>query len=157
MTTIPDNSKDKPERFSRLEDPGTDFPFYKGSPVSITNGQWVFVMAAVAAAFTALLLSSLWTGKFLWSFIPAVTLAAVPLLAMARVAPLHWRCLFGMVRGRELRLMLGFALLNFVVTMALGTVVMALTHVSGNGSTEQLGSMDIAGRLVFLQKQFRSC
>jgi hypothetical protein len=44
--------------------------------------------------------------------IPAVLFPLIPLMALARVAPGHWTAIFGKVGGRELRLMIGFALLN---------------------------------------------
>jgi membrane protease YdiL (CAAX protease family) len=149
-TECPDH---KPKRFFRWEDPGTDFPYYCGAPAKVTQWQWGVVVAAVAIAFLALALSALLPVKGLfWPFIPALALAALPLLAFARVAPGHWTCLFGRVGAREVRLMLGFALLNIVVSMGLGAIVMALTQVAGNNSTAQLGGLDIAGRIAFFAK-----
>ena len=48
--------------------------------------------------------------------------------------------------------MVGFALLNIVVSLGLGVLVMALGHVSPNASTSQLGSMDTVARIVFFAK-----
>jgi len=48
------------QRFRRLEDPGRDFPFYNGMPVSLSARQWLFVMAAVAAGFLVLVLPIPW-------------------------------------------------------------------------------------------------
>lgn len=141
-------------RFARLEDPGTDFPFYGGTPVALSARQWGWVLGTVAATFLALALTASWSGAGLfWPFVPAVALAALPLLALARVAPGgHWRCLFGPVGVREVRLMLGFALLNIVVTLALGSVVISLYGAAPNASTAQLGALDTAGRIAFFAK-----
>jgi hypothetical protein len=38
------------ERIRRLEDPGRDFPFYRGWPVALTGRQWGLVLAAVLVA-----------------------------------------------------------------------------------------------------------
>jgi hypothetical protein len=38
----------------KLEDQGRDFPFYNVSPVSLTAGQWLLLMLAVAAGLAAL-------------------------------------------------------------------------------------------------------
>jgi membrane protease YdiL (CAAX protease family) len=152
MNPILTKPNDNQRHFFRLEDPATDFPFYNGSPVKVTSRQWWFVIAAVVVAFLSLALTTSWSGGAFWSFIPAAALAALPLMALARVAPGHWRSLFGRVHFRELRLMLGFALLNLVVSMALGVVVLALTQVANNSSTAQLGSLDIAGRIAFFAK-----
>jgi uncharacterized protein len=139
--------------FFRWEDSGTDFPFYSGTPATLTYRQWWFVLAAVAAAFMALALTASITGAgLLWPFLPAIGLAAVPLLALWRVAPGHWSTLFGRVGGREVRLMLGFALLNIFVSLGLGAIVMAFGHVSSNANTSQLGSMDSLELIAFFAK-----
>lgn len=139
--------------FFRWEDPGSDFAFYRGSPTTLTYGQWWLVLAAVAAAFLALSLTATLPGAGLfWPFLPAIGLAAVPLLALWRMAPGHWTCLFGRVGVREVRLMLGFALLNIVVSMGLGTMVMLLGHTSSNASASQLGSLDTVERIAFFAK-----
>ncbi len=137
----------------RWEDLGTEFPFYRGTPAAISRGQWGLVVAMVACALVAMVLSASWsTQSLFWPFVPAVALAALPLLALARVAPVHWRCLFGRVGGRELRLMLGFAMLNIVISMCLGALVMVLTGTASNASTAQLEALDTAGRIAFFAK-----
>jgi membrane protease YdiL (CAAX protease family) len=139
--------------FFRWEDFGSDFPFYRGSPTSLTYPQWWFVLAAVAAAFLALSLTASLSGAGLfWPFLPAIGLAALPLLALWRVAPGHWSSLFGRVGVREFRLMLGFALLNIVLSMGIGAIVMAFGHTSSNASTSQLGSLDTIERIAFFAK-----
>jgi membrane protease YdiL (CAAX protease family) len=142
-----------PQGFFRWEDSGTDFPFYRGAPVKVSNWQWVAVVAVVAFAFLALALSaSLPLKGLFWTFIPAFVLAALPLIALARVAPGHWGCLFGRVGAREVRLMLGFALLNIVISMSVGAIVLALNGAASNASTAQLGGLDTAGRIAFFAK-----
>lgn len=139
--------------FFRWEDVGSDFPFYRGPPTSLTYPQWWFVLAAVAAAFLALALTASLSGAGLfWPFLPAIGLAALPLLALWRVAPGHWTSLFGRVGVREVRLMLGFALLNIVVSMGIGAIVMALGHTSSNASTSQLGSLATVELIAFFSK-----
>jgi membrane protease YdiL (CAAX protease family) len=139
--------------FFRWEDFGSDFPFYRGSPTFLSYRQWWLVLAAVAAAFMALALTASISGAGLfWPFLPAIGLAAIPLLALARVTPKHWTSLFGRVGVREVRLMLGFALLNIVVSMGLGAIVMAFGHSSDNASTSQLGSLHTVERIAFFAK-----
>ena len=139
--------------FFRGEDIGADFPFYRGSPAAITYRQWWLVLAALAAAFMALALSASWSGAGLfWPFVPAVALVAVPLWALSRVTPGHWSCLFGRVGSREVRLMLGFGVLNIVVSMSIGAIVMAFTQTASNASTSQLGSLDTVERIAFFAK-----
>jgi hypothetical protein len=93
------------DRFPRLEDPGSDFPFQNGAPVKISGPQWLFVVGMVMVAFLLLALPVLWRAGAYWQFFPAVLLPALPLFALAQVAPNHWKAIFGRVRGREVRLM----------------------------------------------------
>ncbi|OYU45671.1 MAG: CPBP family intramembrane metalloprotease [Burkholderiales bacterium PBB4] len=142
-----------PKGFFRWEDLGTDFPFYREEPATVSNGQWCIVVSVVAIAFLALALSaSLPVKGLFWAFIPAVGLAALPLIALALVAPRHWGCLFGRVGSREVRLMLGFALLNIVISMTVGAAVMAMFGTASNASTAQLGALDTAGQIAFFAK-----
>ena len=138
--------------FNRLEDPGTDFPFYNGVPVAMSSRQWLFVMAMVVVGFSMLLLPIHWPGGAFGAFIPAVLMPAIPLLALAYVAKGHWTAIFGKVGFREVRLMFGFALLNLVVSMCIGAIVHALTEVTPNSFAAQLNAADTAGRVVALAK-----
>jgi len=139
-------------RFSRLEDPASDFPFYNGVPTSISNRQWLFVMAMVVAGFLVLASPIDWPSGTFWQFIPALAMPGLPLIALAMVAPGHWKAIFGKVGGREVKLMVGFALLNIVVSMSVGVLVHALAEVTPNGTTAQLGDLDTAGRVAFFAK-----
>jgi membrane protease YdiL (CAAX protease family) len=140
------------QRLVRLEDPIGDFPFYKGAPVPISSLQWLFVMAAVVAAFLVLVLPIPWPGGPLGALIPALLFPVIPLAALARVAPGHWKAIFGKVRGREVKLMFGFALLNIVISMSVGAIVLNLAGAVSNGTTAQLGGLDMAGRIAFFAK-----
>jgi membrane protease YdiL (CAAX protease family) len=140
------------QRLKRLEDPFGDFPFYKGAPVALSVGQWLLIMAGVAAGFAALVWPVPWPGGPLAPMIPAVLFVAIPLVVLARVTPGHWRVLFGRVGWRELRLMVGFALLNIVVSMGVGAVVRAFAEVTPNAATGQLAAMGNGERLAFFAK-----
>ncbi|OQW69429.1 MAG: hypothetical protein BVN35_19055 [Proteobacteria bacterium ST_bin11] len=135
-----------------MEDPTSDFPFYNGVPTSISNRQWLFVVAMVAIGFSILVLPIPWPNGIFKEFGPAILMPAIPLLGLAFVAPGHWKSIFGKVGGREVKLMFGFAFLNIVVSMSVGAIVNALTEVTANGSMSQLGDLDLAGRLVFFAK-----
>ena len=152
MTPSRRNQAGNEERFSRQEDPGSDFPFYNGVPVSISNRQWLFVMAMVVVGFLVLVSPIHWPGGTWGQFIPALLMPGIPLAALAYVAPDAWKSIFGKVAGREVRLMFGFALLNIVVSMAVGGIVHALIDVTPNSSTAQLGDLDMAGRIAFFAK-----
>jgi uncharacterized protein len=140
------------QRLWRLEDPVGDFPFYNGAPAALSGWQWLLVMVAVVAGFLVLTWPIPWPSGPLGALIPAVLFPLIPLLALAYVAPGHWKAIFGKVGWRELRLMVGFALLNIVVSMGIGAVVHAFAEVSANAATAQLAGLDTAGRLAFFGK-----
>lgn len=140
------------QRLGRLEDPVGDFPFYNGAPTPLSPGQWWLVMAGVVAGFAVLVWPIHWPAGPVGALIPALLFALIPLAALARVAPGHWRVLFGHVGWRELRLMLGFALLNFVISMSVGTLVSMLADVKSNAATTQLAAMGTGERVLFFAK-----
>lgn len=135
-----------------LEGPGRDFPFYAGMPVGLTAQQWLLVMAAVVAGFAVLVAPIPWPGGVLADVIPALLFPLIPLVALARVAPGHWKAIFGAVGWREIRLMFGFALLNILVSFAVGALVRVFAEVTPNAAAAQLGAMDAAGRIAFFAK-----
>jgi len=139
-------------RFKRLEDPVGDFPFYNGVPAPISNRQWLLVLAMVVLGFLILALPLPWPKGPLWQFIPAILLPGLPLAALAYVAPGHWKAIFARVGRREVKLMFGFALLNIIISMSIGTLFYALTEVTSNAATARLGGLDLAGRLAFFGK-----
>ena len=140
------------ERFARLEDPDTDFPFYNGRPSPLSAGQWLWVLGSVVLAFLLLAAPIDWPGDLVGPLIPALLFAALPLAALAHVAPHHWRALFGRVGIREVRLMFGFALLNLVVSLSVGVALKAFAEVTPNAATAQLGALDTAGQAAFFAK-----
>jgi membrane protease YdiL (CAAX protease family) len=139
-------------RFSRLEDPGSDFPFYNGSPASISNRQWLFVVTMVVVGFLIMALPIPWPSGVFWQFIPALLLPGIPLVALAYVAPDHWKAIYGKVGGREVKLMLSLALLNIIVSMSVGAIIYALTEVTPSAATAQLSGLDTAERIAFFAK-----
>jgi uncharacterized protein len=152
MTPATPNMLTSAQRLSRLEDPGSDFPFYNGFPTAISGLQWLFVVAMVVVAYMVLVLPFPWPAGGLGALIPALLFPVIPLVALAYVAPGHWRAIFGRVGGRELKLMVGFALLNIVVSMSVGFIVQAFATVTSNAAASQLGSMDTSDRILFFAK-----
>ncbi len=140
------------QRLPRLEDPDRDFPFYNGAPTAISGLQWLFVVAMVVVSFAVFVLPIPWPAGAFGALIHAVLLPVIPLLALAYVAPSHWRAIFGRVGGRELKLMVGFALLNIVVSLSVGFMVQAFATVTPNAAASQLLSMDTSDRILFFAK-----
>jgi membrane protease YdiL (CAAX protease family) len=136
-----------------FEDRGRDFPFYNGNPVLLSGKQWLFVVAMVAVGFLALALPIDWPGgEWLGPFIPAVLMPLIPMVALAYVAPMHWRAIFGKVGFREFRLMVGFALLNIIVSLIVGAIVKTMTEVTPNNAAAGLAELDPMGQAAFFAK-----
>jgi membrane protease YdiL (CAAX protease family) len=140
------------ERFKRLEDAGRDFPYYNDAPTTITTAQWLLVLVAVVVAFLLLALPIDWPGDAIGPWIPALLFPGLPLAALAFVAGKHWTAIFGKVGFREVRLMIGFALLNIVVSMAIGFAVKAITDVAPNAANAILAGMGTGERAGFFAK-----
>ncbi|MFD4182554.1 CPBP family intramembrane glutamic endopeptidase [Rhodococcus sp. NPDC058514] len=127
------------ERFGHLieRDDAADFPFYNGTPTTLSVGQWIAVWASVAVGFVAL--TQIPAPNNVVDLIPRILFVAIPLTVLALVTRDHWTALFRRVTGRDVRLMFGFAVLNIAVTAALGAIVMALFGAAGNTAADDVG------------------
>ena len=129
-----------------------DYPFYNGKPVQLTGAQWAFVMLTVVLGFASLVWPALAALGGSGQFVGAVLFSAFPLLGLARVAHRHWTALFRRVGLRELGWMVAFALLNIVVSMAVGAVVMKTVGASANPAIVTLSGQTGPERLAFFAK-----
>jgi membrane protease YdiL (CAAX protease family) len=136
-------------RLAWLERDGDDFPFYNGRPVALTGAQWLVVMAAVAAAYGVLLFGGfVFSGRVL-SFVPVLVYALLPLAALSWVASGQWRALFRRIRFRDIRLMIGFAILNVIVTVVAGTLLASLTETTKNAGMTTMASQGATDIAIF--------
>lgn len=134
------------------EDPGRDFPFYQGTPVTLTAAHWWFLVALVAAAFALLIAPIPWPGGELGAFVPAVLFPLIPLAGLAWVSKGHAGSLFGAVGWREIKLMVLFALLNIVVSMTVGAIVRATLGAGANPAVATASQLSSGGLVIFLTK-----
>lgn len=125
-----------------LEPLGPDFPYYRGDPQSISTGGWLLVLAGVAAGFAALVTPLPFTDGAVTGWLRAAAFVALPLLGLAIAAPGRWRAIFGRVGWREVKLMFVFALLNIVISMAIGAVIKTFGTVTANASIADAASLD---------------
>lgn len=120
------------ERITWLERPDDDFPYYRGQPVEITPVRWWVVMAAVAAGFAILIWPLASLRGPAGAFVPAILYVAIPLAALAWAAGRGWTALFRPIRAKDLLIIVGFAVLNLIVSVAMGPLIMRLTETTGN-------------------------
>lgn len=125
-----------------------DFPFYNGEPVALRPVQWAWLMLAVVAGFLTLYLP-IGESSPLLAFVPAVLFPAIPLLVLRAVAGRHWRALFQRVGIQAIAIAVGIALLNLVVTVALGLLTTRFFGVSANPVFDVLAHESTADRWLF--------
>lgn len=115
----------------RMEDP-LDFPFYAGTPVSFSAGQWVRVLPTVLVGFAVLALPVPFMKGTVGLFLKAMLFAAIPLAGLVMVAGRYRTAIFRPVGVREFRLMLGFWLLNLLVSLLVGYAVFSFHATTSN-------------------------
>jgi uncharacterized protein len=126
---------------------GQDFPYYNGRPVGLSSSQWWFLMGVVTLAFGVLAFVPF--GGLLWNFPSAILFTGLPLLGLALVAREHWTALFRPVSGFDFLLMIGFALLNIIVTLAIGAIVSLTVGVDPNPTADVVGVGTTLERVLF--------
>jgi hypothetical protein len=124
-----------------------DFPYYDGLPVALNGRQWVLLMFGVAAGFLVLTFGLGGTVPTLLGFVPAVLYVAIPLTVLAYVSKGNWQALFRRIRGRDVLLMFGFAILNLIVTITAGFLLIDLDKATVNATIAGLADQN-AGDLV---------
>ncbi|UGT58046.1 CPBP family intramembrane glutamic endopeptidase [Nocardia asteroides] len=137
------------DRFGKLieRDDSADFPYYAGDPVALSAGQWVLAWAAVAVGFAALVLIP--ASDNIAMLVPRILFVTIPLVVLGWVSRNHWQALFRRVTGRDVGLMVGFAVLNLLVTVVLAFVVNALFGSATNPAAEDAGKGGAVDTVAF--------
>jgi hypothetical protein len=117
-----------------LEPPGRDFPYYRGSPYAISTNGWLLVLVSVAAGFLALVVPMPFADNTLTGWLRVLLFVGLPLLGLRMASPSGWTAIFARVGLREVKLMFVFALLNIVISLAVGAVVKVFGTVTANAS-----------------------
>ena len=128
------------DRFGRLIErrDGADFPYYNGLPIEVSTVKWIIVWLAVAAGFAVLTFYP--AANNVESILPRILFLAIPLAVLALVAGRAWSAIFRRVRLVDVGNMFFFALLNIVLTFAIGGLVSLFFPVSANDAIAGAGS-----------------
>jgi membrane protease YdiL (CAAX protease family) len=129
-----------------------DFPYYNSQPLALGAGQWALVMLGVALGFGVLIAPIPLFVDPVGQFIPAILFFAIPLAMLAWLAPRHWTAIFRKVTARHVMWMVLFALLNIVVSIAVGAVVMKFHGAHSNPVFGAMDAMDAGGIALFFLK-----
>ncbi len=139
-------------RIAWLERPDDDFPYYNGKPVEITGAQWWIVMLGVAAGFAVLILPPPFLRGPVTQIVPSILFFAIPLAALAWVAPSGWTAIFRRLRATDVLLMILFAAINMVLTLAVAYVISGMTHTTSNAVIAALAEQTLAQQLTFVAR-----
>jgi membrane protease YdiL (CAAX protease family) len=134
------------------ENPGRDFPFYNGQPISLSGGQWLLLLGLVAGSFALLIAPIAWPGGAFGAFVPAILFPLIPLVGLSLVSRGNARLLFGPVGWREIRSMILFALLNIAVSMSVGGIVKLTLGATANQAIATANSLAPGELALFLSK-----
>lgn len=122
------------ERRLPFEPEGKDFPYYRGSPDTISTKGWLLVAAGVVAGFLSLATPLPFTDTPFTGWLRVFLFVGLPLLSLRIASPSGWTAIFGRVGAREVKLMFSFALLNIVISMTVGAAVKVFGTVTANAS-----------------------
>jgi hypothetical protein len=140
------------DRFNWLEYPNDDFPYYNGRPVRISGPQWWFVMLMTAIGFLALVAPIPFIPGAIGQFIRAILFFAIPLAGLAIVTLGHWTAIFRPIGGRDIKWIIGFAVLNILGSVAIGSAVLRLFGATANPLVSGLGSQSTSEQVLFFLK-----
>lgn len=155
MASAAERSKDgtpaDEELIRSLERPGCDFPYYRGSPVSLNWPDWVIILAALAVGF-ALLIGVVprpsFVGLDAYRPLAAVFFCGVPLAALAWRAGNGWTAIFNGFRLGYIGWGILFGILNLIFTAVIGMIAIqvldlarnaAIAGLAGDGPSDGVG------------------
>jgi len=130
-----------PERTRWLEDPGRDFPYYRGSPVALGWTDWAIVLAALAVGFVILTKAPAappFLGSSAYHLLTALLFSAVPLAALAWRTSGKVGALFNGFRTRYVGWGLFFGVLNILFTLVIGKIATDAMELSRNATVSGL-------------------
>lgn len=129
-----------------VERKGGDFPFYADRPPTISGAGWLMVMVATVVGFAALGTPLGFEDTILTGWLRGAVFVGLPLVALALAAPGRWQAIFRRVGIGDVLLMFGIAILNIMVTLAIGALVQKFGSVTANAGVA--GAADLEGALL---------
>ncbi|CAN7253429.1 CPBP family intramembrane metalloprotease [Phenylobacterium sp. LjRoot219] len=130
--------------------PARDFPFYNGIPVRLSAGAWLVVMAAVAAAFGALIYLPRVLPYRHDAYLGVAAFVALPLIALQVTAKRGWTALFHRPTARDLWIALAFAPATLLASAAAALLLMRFGKVVANPAAAFLHSLEGSERWAFI-------
>lgn len=136
----------------RFEPEGPDFPYYNGAPIAISPAGWLLAVAGSVAGFAAMVTPLPFTDNTATGWARVAAFVLLPLLGLMLAAPTHWKALFRPVGLREVKLMFGFAFLNILISMAIGTLIKTFGTTASNTAIANAANLDGGALAGFFAK-----
>jgi membrane protease YdiL (CAAX protease family) len=111
--------------------------------------QWLLLMGAVAIGFFVLVFGPLLSNGTLARFESTILYVAIPLGTLVILSRGHWGALFRSVGFRDVLLMVAFAILNTIVTLAVGLVTMNVITRTPNPAVASLATQSPVDVILF--------
>lgn len=146
MTAVVTPSTSNPSSTVTTEPP--DYPFYNGLPSRISGAGWAAILAAVATGVTADMYLSVGGPTWFSTLVRGLVFVAIPLITFVLVARPDWRVIFRRVGRREVKLWVGFAALNVVVTSVVGGVLSQVMDMQANPMGNMLAQLSGGERVA---------
>jgi len=105
-------------------------------------------MLAVAVGFAVLILPPPFLRGTATRFVPAILYFAIPLAALAYVAPTGWTAIFRRLRGWDFLLMVLFGIINIAVTLVTGALIVKFLDSTANQAISGAGTMEGGAQLL---------
>ncbi len=141
----------KTNRFGKLVERSdkADFPFYNGKPVELKTWQWIAVILSCIAGFVALSVIG-WESETL-KIIPRFLFTAIPLITFIYMAGDNWKAIFKPFKKQDIKTIIGFWLLYFVVSLAVAAIASGgdLKSFTANRATDTVLEQGTIGVIGF--------
>lgn len=131
-----------------------DFPFYNGRPTTVTAAQWWLVMLSVALAFFILSGPIPVMVNQVGGFLRAILYIVIPLAVLGWVSSGHWKAVFRKLRPRDFLVMAGFAILNLIISVLVGSIILKVFGAEVNPMVAGLPEQGESDRILFFARTF---
>lgn len=135
-----------------LEPAGPDFPYYRDDPATVSGQGWLIMLASVAVGFAALVVPLPFEDGVASGWLRAAAFVGLPLIGLAIAAAGRWRAIFDRVGLREVKLMVVFAALNIVISMAIGVLMNTYGTTTANAGIADAAKLEGARLASFFAK-----
>ena len=134
--------------FFKFENKNDDFPFYNGNPISFTYSQGTFLL--LVSILTVVMYQVI--GKSMPTFVQPIFNIIFPLGAIMLVVKSNWTKIFRKIRFKDILLIIGVVIFNFIVNMLIGIIMSKFAGAGANPAVNLIQENSLAENIVFFLK-----